>query len=197
MFAFSRAAHAARRNWRRAAAVTAATAGVIVLSAGAGYTAAMITSADIKNQTIRSADISENGVGASELRHGAAGAAVTSSHIRDNAIRPHDLGDLFEADATAELEEYSIASDEESMGTGPQTVEVTCREGLVAIGGGGYTEGAGADTAQLSTSRPVVIEEPEGFGTAVTWRVVAHGGSSSTQVGAYVICAAYDAHGGR
>lgn len=82
-------------NARRVVVLAVISLGVITASAGAGYTAAQITSGDIKNQTIQSWDIHRNGVGADELRHGAAGWSVTGDHIRSNSVRPSDVGGHF------------------------------------------------------------------------------------------------------
>lgn len=185
MFDRSRATHAAKRNWRRGLTVAAATAGVVVLSAGTGYTAAMINSADIRNQSIRSVDISQGGVGASEVRNGSVGQAevkrggVDHTEIRDNGVRPGDLGNKFQADATNELEgveadgPYPGTTDlgslegqgDNSAATVPadgarHTVWVECAPGKVALGGGFRL--AADNTQAAAEAINVIASEPRG-----------------------------------
>ncbi|MGH3344394.1 MAG: hypothetical protein ACRDPK_16300 [Carbonactinosporaceae bacterium] len=59
-----------RNTMRGLAKLALVVAGIVVLGSGTAVAANLITSADIKNQTIRSWDISEGGVGGSEVRNG-------------------------------------------------------------------------------------------------------------------------------
>lgn len=72
----------------RIAAVAAGSAVLVGLgSIGGAYAADLITSHDIKNQTIQSWDIHKNGVGKSEVRDDAVG----SREVLDHSIRMKDL----------------------------------------------------------------------------------------------------------
>lgn len=82
---------------RRALTVVAGIASLAAVFTGTAAGAAYITSADIQNQTITSADIGRGGVGGSEVRDQAlhssdlAPDSVGTSEVRNGAIAPDDL----------------------------------------------------------------------------------------------------------
>jgi hypothetical protein len=70
------------RRGRQAAIIAGVAAAGLALSAGGAVAADLVTSADIKNQTIRSGDIGANEVGTSELRPD----AVRGTHLASGSV---------------------------------------------------------------------------------------------------------------
>lgn len=181
---------AAHRNWRRIATVGVATAGVVVLSASTAYTAAQITSADIRNQTIQSHDIGADEIGPSEMREGDR-ASVLSPQIRDNGIRPHDLGDNFQTDATTELEGHNVVGPEKTVPAGEtMTVTAECDDGRVVTGGGYSIEGRDRELATVEASAPTGFQDDGGRLEATKWEVrVVNTGAGAFTLQTFAVCA--------
>ncbi len=70
-------------NRRNLVLVAGAATLAVVFGGGGAVAASLITSADIKNQTIRSVDIHADGVGKSEIRDAAVGTRELTQAARD------------------------------------------------------------------------------------------------------------------
>lgn len=148
----ARGAHTTKRHWRKGAVVTAVAATAVAFS-GTGVAVAhgLVDSGRIQNQTIRSIDISENGVGASELRKGGSDAAVTSGHIRDNGIRPHDVGDNFEDNVFDEASAVTLHQDVTtpvSNDVDQRIEQITTEANALVTGSATLVPGAGAGASE-------------------------------------------------
>jgi hypothetical protein len=111
--------------------VVGATTLAVVFAGGGAVAASLITSADIKNQTIRSADIHADGVGKSEIRDEAVGYRELTGAARDR------IADL----ASAGLSHLVTDGTYDNTWTGDegatlQTATVKCDPGYFATGGG-------------------------------------------------------------
>ncbi|MGH3341553.1 MAG: hypothetical protein ACRDPK_01480 [Carbonactinosporaceae bacterium] len=176
------------------------TAGVVVLGSGTAVAAGLITSGDIKNQTIRSWDISEGGVAGSEIRQDAVhtgdiardqvGSARLTPGVRDQLNAPN-LPD-YQADGfyrtvapTAPGEHAVVTAD--------------CADGLYAIGGGFSPEdGFTSEGLDVIASRPSVAEgdfeviegDTEGSVLTTAWELWFVNESTETRnVRPWVVCA--------
>jgi hypothetical protein len=153
------------RRGRQAATVAGIAAAGLALSAGGAVAADLVTSADIKNQTIRSGDIGANEVGASELRPD----AVRGKHLAPGSVGYY--GQL--NDFTRDKIEAMAAKGYETVVDGPQDVTgsgyawATCPDGKTVIGGGYHLEDP-ADGVTVTGSFPadsawmVQVDVPDG-----------------------------------
>lgn len=122
------------RRGRQAATIAGVAAAGLALSAGGAVAADLVTSADIKNQTIRSGDIGANEVGASELRPD----AVRGKHLARGSVGYY--GQL--NDFTRNKIEAMAAPGYETVVDGPQELTgsghawTVCPDGKTAVGGG-------------------------------------------------------------
>ena len=123
---------------RRVALVGGAVALAFVFTGGGAVAATLITSADIKDETIRSRDIRTNAVGKSEIRDGAVGYRELNQFARNKIARlaSHGLSHLV-TDGP-----YTTTWVGDSGAT-LQTAIVKCDPGYYATGGG--FSGAGGD----------------------------------------------------
>lgn len=136
---------------------------------GSATTAALITSSNIKNQTIESWDIATEGVGTSEIRN------QTGADGADGVSGLEVVG--------TEVTVLAGASD--------KTVAISCPEGKRAVGGGYHAEGAEGQDLVVHESAPSVGLVKDGdVWNATGWTVRASNPSGSkAQVQAYVTCA--------
>lgn len=135
-----------------------------VLLAGGGATAAsLVTSADIKNQTIKSWDVARDGVGKSEVRSGAVG----KSEIRDKAVGERELTDDLAKKVADAMETQVVKSEpvpvpQMPAGSDPKAAVANCPDGTTLLGGG-------YDAADLN----VTASEPDDSTKNNDWRVEA------------------------
>lgn len=90
-------------NKRRVVVAAIAVPAAVVLIGGSATAASLITSADIKNQTIESWDIAAGGVASSEVRNQSLQSwdldrgSVAASELRDGSVGAHELTDELRA----------------------------------------------------------------------------------------------------
>ncbi|MGH3342388.1 MAG: hypothetical protein ACRDPK_05780 [Carbonactinosporaceae bacterium] len=180
------------------------TAGVVVLGSGTAVAAGFITSADIKNQTIRSWDISEGGVGGSEIRSGAVHTSdIAKDQVGSQRLTP-GVRDQLNAPRMSGYEIVGRTADGDSGVAGDTLTLVTkCKSenqdvnDKVAIGGGVDTVAGNDADVVVNSSHPSDItqvgdptpEDPAGLWAAKSWTTsVTLNGPATVQP--YVICAA-------
>ena len=117
--------------------VAGAAALAFVFAGGGAVAASLVTSADIKDQTIRSVDIHADGVGKSEIRDAGVGTREITQSVRDQMA--FGLSHLV-TDAP-----YTTTWTGDS-GAAPQTATVKCDPGYFAVGGGFSGAGGEGDT---------------------------------------------------
>ncbi len=125
-------------NRRNLVLVAGAATLAVVFGGGGAVAASLITSADIKNQTIRSVDIHADGVGKSEIRDEAVGTREMTQAARD---RMADLASFGLSHLVTDAP-YTTTWTGDSGAT-LQTATVKCDPGYFAVGGG--FSGAGGD----------------------------------------------------
>ncbi|MGH3328929.1 MAG: hypothetical protein ACRDPT_14240 [Streptomycetales bacterium] len=139
--------------------------GVVVLGSGTAVAAALVTSGDIKNQTIRSWDISEGGVGGSEIRSGAVhtddiakdqvGSQRLTQGVRDKLNEPGPAG----ADGVSGYEVVGRTADGKSGTDETLTLQTACKSDNQAVNdkaaiGGGADQTGGTGTVVINESFP-------------------------------------------
>ena len=124
-------------NRRNLVLVASAATLAVVFGGGGAVAASLITSADIKNQTIRSVDIHADGVGKSEIRDAAVGTRELTQSVRDQMA--FGLSHLV-TDGT--YNNTWPGGD----GTALRTATVKCDPGYYATGGGFSGAGDTQDT---------------------------------------------------
>jgi hypothetical protein len=184
-------------NRRNLILVVGATTLAFVFAGGGAVAATLVTSADIKDQTIRSVDIHANAVGKSEIRDNAVGIRELNQAVRDRMAMLASFGlshlvtdgpytNTWVGDAGATL----------------QTAIVKCDRGYYATGGGFSGNGGALDTGteadhalQIVASYPYVdppasINNGRGSIRANEWVVRGfNNGTSPLTVRPWVTCA--------
>lgn len=167
----------------------------VVFAGGGAVAASLITSADIKNQTIRSVDIHADGVGKSEIRDEAVGNRELTQAARDGMANLASFG----------LSHLVTDGPYDNTWTGDtatlQTATVECDPGYFATGGGfsgafgDNDTGSEADKAlQITASYPYADDltgvNSRGSIRATKWVVLGfNNGSTDLVVRPWVICA--------
>jgi hypothetical protein len=168
----------------------------VVFAGGGAVAASLVTSADIKNQTIRSVDIHADGVGKSEIRDESVGYRELTQAARDQiaSVASSGLSHLV-TDGP-----YTNTWDGDS-GAALQTATVKCDPGYFATGGGfsgnfGVDDtGTEADSAlQIVASYPYADDttgvNSRGSIRATKWVVRGfNNGTDPLVVRPWVICA--------
>lgn len=126
------------RRGRQAAAVAGVAVAGLALSTGGAVAADLVTSADIKNQTIRSGDIGADEVGASELRPD----AVRGKHVAPDSVGYYGQLNDFTRDKIEAMAEtgYETVVDGPQDFTGAGYAWAVCPDGKTVIGGGYHLE---------------------------------------------------------
>lgn len=210
----ARALDAMRNNWKAIAFFVVAAGAVVTLAASTATAAALITSSDIKNQTISQADVGKAGVsgtkgtGNSEVERQSIGGgniaagSVSSNEIKNASIVENDLspavrGQLDEAG----LPGYEVDGFYKNLPADGKfhKIYAECEEGKHAIGGGFSTEFTrNADTTVVVGSHPstkpehfeVIANDPEGSVRTTAWVVVAKNTSEQDyNIRPWVVCA--------
>lgn len=202
-----------------AAALAAGVTAVVLVGAGGAVAAALVTSADIKDQTIKAVDIGSGGVTSSEVRDATLGGwdlrvdtvdeDRLSAAVRDKLNAPAEPGPQGETGPAGPQGETGPQGDPGVSGY--EVVETTaslpgddavhsftasCPEGKQAIGGGfGAATEANAATTRLVGSSPVVEpvpDDPNGAVTVTGWQVQLINDSTpkvAYDVNAWAVCA--------
>jgi hypothetical protein len=149
----------------RACAVVAGVGLLLTLGGvGGAVAAALVTSADIKNETIRALDIAPGAVTRSEVRNGTVGVGDLSTYVqRELAQQAQDGTDgLDGTDGVAALESENTS---EVWTIGPaggfHSAWVACPTGKAALGGGyrpDPQDGPGVKGLQVVSSAPAQID---------------------------------------
>jgi hypothetical protein len=176
--------------------VAGATTLAVVFAGGGAVAASLITSADIKNQTIKSQDIHANGVGKSEIRDEAVGNRELTQAARDG------IANLASAGLSHLVTDAPYTNTwEGDSGAALQTAEVKCDSGYFAVGGGFSGAGGAADTGtEADADLQIVASYPyadnlapvnsRGSIRATKWVVTGfNNGSTDLVVRPWVICA--------
>ena len=137
-------------NRRNLVLVAGAATLAVVFGGGGAVAASLITSADIKNQTIRSVDIHANGVGKSEIRDAAVGTRELTQSVRDQMA--FGLSHL----VTDGTYDNTWAGD---SGAALQTATVKCDPGYFATGGGFSGAGGAVDTGTEADAALKIVEK--------------------------------------
>ena len=117
----------------------------VVFAGGGAVAASLITSADIKDQTIRSVDIHANGVGKSEIRDEAVGTRELTQAARDRIanLASFGLSHLVTDGPYVTATNTWVGDDGATL----QTAIVKCDAGYFATGGGFSGNGGDTDPA--------------------------------------------------
>lgn len=146
----------------RVAAVTVGALVVIGAGAGGATAGALVTSADIRNQTIQSEDIGPDAIGGSELKDLAVGYSELTTNMQTKLDEP-GLSEL-EADGpypgATNLEGADGDNSTEiwAANDARHTSWVQCAPGKVALGGGFHAAADAGDAAAKAIQ--VVVSEP-------------------------------------
>src|SRR5262245_9515646 len=191
-------------NVFRSRVVAVVTGALVVVGLGttSGYAAAMITSADIKDNTITAADVHTDTIRGNELADGTVRQADLSDRISNKLSAAGGISNVIAGAGYT----HTWAGDQ---GAQLNTIIETCPDGQVALGGG-YSTWGGSDVnaggtpydlggdnkaVQVTVSAPYYEEtyDPNKYGGNIRpteWVVKGYNNSGTDQiVRAWVVCA--------
>jgi hypothetical protein len=153
---------------RPSAAGVVALLALVLATAGTATAAHLVTSKDIKNNSIKSKDVKNGTLRGGDVRADALGGTqvneaalgkVPSAGAADtaaNATNAANAAALGGTAAAAHVRNVEHLSSSDAIGTNTKQTFVNCPAGKVVIGGGAQITGTEAPGAFLQTSRPIV-----------------------------------------
>jgi hypothetical protein len=186
--------------------VVAAAVVLTIATTGGAVAGGLITSKQIKNNTIKSIDVRDGNLTGADLADG----SVSGADVGDGSLGSADIADgsVGKADLAGAAQGYTnvvtkIVTAAGVANNATSTRNVDCGAGSVAIGGGGYTEPSGlvligtaygiVEQSMPATPSTIALGGyvPSGDGVAPrAWRTTVRNNDGSTTTNVhYAICA--------